>query len=53
MCPSYRFTELPDGRPGRQVTVVTPIRTDHGNEATSEEQTDVALASHCDDQRGP
>ena len=37
--PSYRFKELPDGRPGRQVTVVTPIRTEHGSEATSEDQT--------------
>ena len=34
---SYRFTKLPDGRPGRQVTVVTSIRTDHGGDVSSDE----------------
>ncbi len=34
---SYRFTELPNGRPGRQVTVVTPVRADHGGDVSSGE----------------
>jgi two-component system sensor histidine kinase QseC len=34
--PSFRFTVLPDGRPGRQVTFITPNRTDHGAEVDLE-----------------
>ncbi len=36
--PHYRFLELPDGRPGRQVTLVTSIRTDPGSESVSPDQ---------------
>lgn len=36
--PSFRFTTLPDSRPGRQVTLTSSIRTDHGAEANSDAQ---------------
>jgi two-component system heavy metal sensor histidine kinase CusS len=34
--PSFLFTVLPDGRPGRQITLVTRIRTDLGEEGEAE-----------------
>ncbi len=36
--PSYRYGVLPDGRPGRQVTFVTPIRIDHGDDEDEDEE---------------
>lgn len=33
---SYRFVELPDGRPGRQVMIATRIRTDAGIDGETE-----------------
>ncbi len=33
--PSFRFTTLPDGRPGRQLVMLSPIRTDHGVDGES------------------
>jgi two-component system heavy metal sensor histidine kinase CusS len=35
--PSFRYTTLPDGRPGRQLTLLSSIPTDHGIEGEAEE----------------